>query len=93
MSYEWIRSWCKKFGPHYAQRLKRKHQGYGDTFYIDEVFIKISGQQKYLWHAVDQDGEVVHVFLQSRRDAAAAERFFKYLIINHGNEPRKHLCS
>ena len=77
------------FRPQYARRLRRKHQGYGDTFYINEVFIKIHGQQKYLWRTVDQDGEVVDVFLQSRRDCAAAKRFFKRLIRNHGNEPRK----
>jgi putative transposase len=65
VSYESIRSWCIKFGPHYARRLKRKHQGYGDTFYINEVFVKIHKQQKYLWRAVGQDGEVVNVFLQS----------------------------
>tara|TARA_R110002074_G_scaffold228278_1_gene400048 strand:- start:240 stop:443 length:204 start_codon:yes stop_codon:yes gene_type:complete len=53
------------------------------------VFVKIQGKQKYLWRAVDQDGELVNVFLQSRRDAAAAKRFFKRLIRNHGNEPRK----
>jgi transposase-like protein len=52
--------------------LKRKHRGYGDTFYIDEVFVKINGKQHYLWRAVDQDGEVVDVFLQARRDGAAA---------------------
>ncbi len=89
VSYESIRLWCNKFGPHYARRLKRRHQGYGYTFYIDEVFVKIRGQQKYLWRAVDQDGEVVDVFLQSRRDCAAAKRFFKRLLRNHGNEPRK----
>ena len=89
VSYEAIRLWCNKFGPQYAKRLKRKHQGYGDTFYIDEVFVKIQGQQKYLWRAVDQDGEVVDVFLQSRRDGATAKRFFKRLLRNHGNEPRK----
>ena len=89
VSYESIRMWCNKFGPHYARRLKRRHQGYGDTFYIDEVFVKIRGQQKYLWRAIDQDGEVVDVFLQSRRDGAAAKRFFKRLLRNHGNEPRK----
>jgi putative transposase len=53
------------------------------------VFVKIRGQQKYLWRAIDQDGEVVDVFLQARRDGAAAKRFFKRLISNHGNEPRK----
>ncbi len=89
VSYESIRSWCNKFGPHYARRLKRRHLGFGDTFYMDEVFVKIRGQQKYLWRAVDQDGEVVDVFLQSCRDAAAAKRFFKRLIRHHGSEPRK----
>jgi len=89
VSYESIRLWCNKFGPQYAKRLKRKHQGYGDTFYIDEVFVKIQGKQQYLWRAVDQDGEVVDVFLQSRRDGTAAKRFFKRLIRNHECEPRK----
>jgi transposase-like protein len=51
--------------------LKRKHRGYGDTFFIDEVYIKINGKQHYLWRAVDQDGEVVDVYLQPRRDGAA----------------------
>jgi putative transposase len=88
VSYEAIRLWCNKFGPQYAKRLKRKHQGYGDTFNIDEVFVKIQGQQKYLWRAVNQDGEVVDVFLQSRRDEPAAKRFFKRLMRHHGNEPR-----
>lgn len=63
VSYESIHSWCNKFGPQYAQRLKRRHQGYGDTFYIDEVFVKIQGKQQYLWRTIDQDGEVVDVFL------------------------------
>ncbi len=63
VSYESIRLWCIKFGPKYARRLRRRHQGYGDTFFIDEVFVKIQGRQHYLWRAVDQDGEVVDVFL------------------------------
>jgi putative transposase len=89
VSYETIRSWCIKFGPKYSRRLKRKHQGFGDTFYIDEVFVKINGKQHYLWRAVDQDGEVVDVFLQSRRDGNAAKRFFRRLLRSHGGEPRK----
>ena len=86
---ESIRLWCIKFGALYARRLKRKHRGYGDTFYIDEVFIKINGKQHYLWRAVDQDGEVVDVYLQAKRDGAAAKRFFKRLLRNNGSEPRK----
>jgi len=89
VSYESIRLWCNKFGSKYAQRLRRKHQGYGDTFYIDEVFVRIRGKQHYLWRAVDQDGEVVDVFLQKRRDGKAAKRFFKRLLKNHKGEPRK----
>jgi putative transposase len=77
VSREAIRLWCIKFGALYARRLKRKHRGYGDTFFIDEVFVKINGKQHYLWRAVDQDGEVVDVFLQKHRDGAAAKRFFK----------------
>ncbi len=86
---ESIRLWCIKFGAIYTRRLKRKHRGYGDTFYIDEVFVKFNEKQHYLWRAVDQDGEVVDVFLQANRDGAAAKRFFKRLLRSHGTEPRK----
>ena len=89
VSRETIQLWCIKFGAKYARRLKRNHRGYGDTFFIDEVFVKINGEQHYLWRAVDQDGEVVDVFLQARRDGAAAKRFFKRLLRSHGSEPRK----
>ncbi len=77
---ESIRLWCIKFGAIYSRRLKRKHRGYGDAFYTDEVFVKIGGKQHYLWWAVDQDGEVVDVYLQAKRDGAAAKRFFKAII-------------
>ncbi len=89
VTYESIRRWCIKFGATYARRLKRKHHGYGDTFFLDEVYVKIHGKQQYLWRAVDQDGEVVDVFLQRRRDGTAAKRFFKRLLRSHGQEPRK----
>ena len=88
-SRESIRLWCNKFGPTFARRLRRAHQGYSDTFFLDEVFVKIQGKQLYLWRAVDQDGEVVDVFLQTRRDGKAAKRFFKRLLKRHGGEPRK----
>jgi len=51
--------------------------------------IQINGKQHYLWRAVDQDGEVVDVYLQAKRDGAAAKRFFKRLLRSHGSEPRK----
>ena len=76
--------WRNLFTP-----LKRKHCGYGDTFYIDEVLIKTNGKQQYLRRAVDQDGEVVDAFLQTKRDGTAAKRFFRRLLRSHGGEPRK----
>ena len=89
ISYESIRLWCIKFGPKYAKRLRRRHPGYGDTFFIDEVFVKIQGKHHYLWRAVDQDGDVVDVFLQRRRNGRAAKRFFKRLLRASGSEPRR----
>ena len=89
VSYESIRLWCIKFGPRYARQLRRQYRGYGDTFFIDEVFVKIRGKQHYLWRAVDQDGEVVDVLLRAHRDGKAAKRFFKRLLKAHGGEPRK----
>lgn len=89
VSLEAIRPWCNKFGATFARRLRKKHQGFGDTFFIDEVCVEIGGKQHYLWRAVDQDGEVVDVFLQKRRDGVAAKRFFNRLLKAHTNEPRK----
>ena len=89
VSHESIRLWCIKFGSEFAPRLRRRHRGFGDTFYVDEVFVRISGKQRYLWRAVDQDGDVVEVLLQDRRDATDAKRFFRRLIRRHGAEPRK----
>ena len=51
--------------------------------------IQINGKQHYLWRAVDQDGEVVDVYLQAKRDGAAARRFFRRFLRSHGGEPRK----
>ena len=72
-------------------RVRRRHQGYGDTFFVDEAFVKIQGKQHYLWRAVDQDGDIVDVFLQRRRDGRAAKRFFKHLLRASGSEPRRVL--
>lgn len=89
VTHESIRLWCNKFGSKYASRLRKKNQGYVDTFFIDEVFIKIDGKQRYLWRAVDQDGEVVDVYLQNRRDTKAAKRFFGRLLKKHKGTPRE----
>lgn len=89
VSYESIRLWCNKFGKQYARHLKRQHNGYGDTLYLDEVFLNIKGRQCYLWRAVDQDGEIVDVYLQTRRDVKAARRFLERCIHNHNGKIRQ----
>jgi len=71
VSREAIRLWCIKFGALYARRLKRKHRGYGDTFYIDEVFVKINGKQHYLWRAVDQGARARDATVQVGRTGPA----------------------
>jgi DDE domain len=86
-SYEAIRRWCSKFGPDYARHLKKNQGRLGGTWYLDELFIRINGQQQYLWWAVDQDGDVIDILLQSRRDQRAAERFLRRLLRGQGNQP------
>jgi putative transposase len=87
VSYKTIRQWCWKFGPDYASRLKKKQGRLGDTWYLDELFVRINGQQQYLWRAVDQDGDVIDILLQSRRDQRAAERFLRRLLRDQGKQP------
>ena len=75
--------------PELCRTVETPSSGYGDTLYIDEVFVKINSKQQYLWRAVDQEGEVIDVYLQSRRDGVAAKLFFKRLLRRHGGEPRE----
>jgi putative transposase len=89
VSYETIRQWSRKFGAEYARRLKRREGRLGDTWHLDEVFVTIQGQRQYLWRAVDQDGDVIDILVQPRRDRRAAERFFRKLLKGQGSEPRR----
>jgi hypothetical protein len=76
VSYKTVRRWCAKFGQAYADGLRRRRPRPGDKWHLDEVFIKVNGERKYLWRAVDQDGNVLDILVQSRRDKAAARRLF-----------------
>ena len=87
VSYETIRQWCGKFGPDYARRLKRRQGRLGDTWFLDEVFVAINGQRQYLWRAVDQDGDLIDLLVQPRRDGRAARRFFRQLLKSQRQEP------
>lgn len=72
VSCETVRWWCPKFGQAYANAARRHRPRPGDKWHLDEVFIKVQGQWKYLWRAVDQDGDVLGFLVQNRRDKAAA---------------------
>ncbi len=87
VSYETIRRWCAKFGLDYSRRLKRREGRLGDTWFLDEVFVTINGDRQYLWRAVDQDGDVIDILVQSRRNRRAAERFFRKLLKVQGKVP------
>jgi len=89
VSYETVRRWCKKFWPRYATRLRRRYGRYGATWHVDEVLIRIRGEQHYLYRAVDQDGDVIDILVQKKRDTNAATRFFRKLIRGQGGGPRR----
>ena len=72
VSYETIRQWCQTFGLEYARKLRRRRGRIGDTWYLDELFVTIQGRRHYLWRAVDQDGDVIDILVESRRDRRAA---------------------
>jgi len=80
LSYETVREWCLKFGQTYANGLRHKSPPPGDQWHLDEVFLKINGQLNYLWRAVDQDGDVLDILVQKRRDKRAAKKFFRKLL-------------
>ena len=89
LSYATVRSWCDKFGREYAKRLKKRTGDSGDTWHLDEVYLKVGGKLQYLWRAVDQEGRVIDILVQSRRNTEAARRFFRKLLKSEPCEPRQ----
>ncbi len=80
VTYETVRQWCQKFGQTYANQLRRRRARAGDKWHLDEVFLKINGKTHYLWRAVDQEGNVLDILVQSHRNKAAAKKFFRKLL-------------
>jgi len=80
VSYETIRDWSQKLGGLYAKRLRSQAMRPGDHWHLDEVYLSINGKLQYLWHAVDQEGEVLDLLVQPRRNKAAAKKFFRKLL-------------
>ncbi len=73
VTYESVRQWCLKFGQTYANTLRRRRARPGDTWHLAEVFRTINGKRHYLWRAVDQDGNVLDILVQSRPEQGRCE--------------------
>src|SRR5438445_6219649 len=88
ISYETVRSWVLKFGPVIARRLRRRRPRPSDRWHLDEVVVRIAGKRMYLWRAVDHEGEVLDMPVQSRRDSRAALRLMRKLLRKQGFVPK-----
>lgn len=88
MTSEAIRKWCRKFGQQYATQLRRRSPRPGGKWHLDEVFLTIKGECHYLCLAVDQEGNVLDILVQRRRDKRAAKKFFRNLLTGLMYVPR-----
>jgi putative transposase len=88
VTYETIRQWGLKFGREFANRIRRRAPQRGDKWHLDEVVITIAGKKHWLWRAVDQEGFVLDVLVQSRRDKKAAKRLLRKLLKKQLRAPR-----
>ena len=89
VSYETIRRWIDKFGSAYAKRIKSRYQSPSPVWHLDEVYTKINRKMVYLWRAVDDEGTVLDVVVQRRRNTKAATRLLRKLLKNQGIKPTR----
>ena len=88
VSHETVRQWALKFGQVFANLIRHRLPRAGDKWHLDEVVIKISGVTHWLWRAVDQNGTVLDILVQSRRDTQAAKRLLRKLLKKQMRPPR-----
>jgi putative transposase len=88
VSYETVRRWVLKFGPGFAQRLRRSRPRPSDRWHLDEMVVRIAGKRMYLWRAVDHEGEVFDMLVQRRRDKRVALRLVRKLLSKRGFAPK-----
>ena len=89
VSYETIRCWTIKFGPQIARRLKRLRPSPSPRWHLDEMVCSIGGRRMFLWRAVDDEGEVLDLVVQRRRDTEAALVLLKRLLRNQPGDPER----
>ncbi len=87
VSYETVRRWVLKFGPAVARRFRQRRPKPGPRWHLDEMAVRIAGERMYLWRAVDDEGEMLDVLVQRRRDKAAALRLMRKLLRKQGFAP------
>lgn len=87
VSHESIREWVLKFGPEIAKTIDRKRRGIGFRWHVDETYMKVSGEWKYVYRAVDQDMEPIDVYVSETRDKKAAKIFFDKCLAVSGTPP------
>jgi putative transposase len=88
VSHETVRHWAEKFGREYSNRIRRRAPVRGDKWHLDEIVITMRGEKHWLWRAVDQDGFVLDVLVQGRRDRSAARRLMRKLLKKSKRPPR-----
>src|SRR5215211_1584424 len=86
-SYETVRRWVLKFGPLFARNLRRPRPRPFNKWHLDEMVVSIQGRRMYLWRAVDSEGEVLDLLVQSKRDTKAALRLMRKLLKKKGYAP------
>ena len=89
VSYETVRRWVNHFGPMIAADLRKRRPKPHTTWHLDEVYLKIDGRMVYLWRAVDAEGEVLDVLVQTRRNKRAALKLMRKLLKKYGFVPDK----
>ncbi|CAN7692788.1 IS6 family transposase [Phyllobacterium sp. LjRoot231] len=88
VTHQTIRTWAEKFGRGYANKIRRRTPRLGDKWHLDEAVVSIRGRKHWLWRAVDQDGFVLDVLVQSHRNTKAAKRLIRKLLKKQGCVPR-----
>jgi len=87
VSYETVRRWVLRFGPQFARELRRRRPRPTSRWHLDEMAVMIAGRQFWLWRAVDDEGEVLDLLVQPRRDKAAALKLMRKLLKKQGFAP------
>ena len=89
VSYQTVRRWALKFGQAYARKRRRRGHRPDGRWHLDEMFISINGRRMYPWRAVDGEGEVLDILVQSRRNKKAVLKLMRKLLKKQGYAPNK----